>query len=287
MLAIFKREMKSYFLTPIGYISMGLFLLISGIFFAFGNLYPLNPNFSGFLSSITFIFLLVVPILTMRLFSEEYRNKTDQLIFTIPVTIPGIVLGKFLAAMTLFVLILMLTALYAVVIALHGPLDTRETVSAYIGFILMGSVFISIGLFISATTENQVSSALGTFGALLVLWFMDMIRTAVPAGQGAGMFFASVLAIALAVWIYSYTRNIYLAAVVFAFMIIILLIAVFTRQDVFIGFIGKVLGWISPVERYRSFAMGVIRINGVIYYLSLTGCFLFLTVRLIDRKRWA
>lgn len=159
MLAIYKRELKAYFQTPIGYIFMSLFLLISGILFTLGNVFEQSPSFAGFLSSILFIFLLAIPILTTRLLSDDLRTKTDQLLLTSPVRITEVVLGKYFAAMTIFFITIALTGFYAMVLSFHGDIDGWETLGSYIGFILLGCSFISIGLFISATTENQMIAA--------------------------------------------------------------------------------------------------------------------------------
>ncbi|MCL2319219.1 MAG: ABC transporter permease subunit, partial [Treponema sp.] len=131
MLAIFKREIKAYFLTPIGYLYMGLFLLLTGIFYTFNNLFSQSSQFTGFLGSILFIYLFAIPLLTMRLFSEEKRQKTDQLLLTSPVSITGIVCGKFLAAMAVYCGTLLVTVAYAVVIAVYGDLQTWETLGSY------------------------------------------------------------------------------------------------------------------------------------------------------------
>ena len=122
MFAIFKREIKAYFLTPIGYLYMGLFLLLTGIFFTFNNILSQNSQYVGFLGSMLFIYLFAVPLLTMRLFSEEKRQKTDQLLLTSPVSITGIVCGKYLAALAVYCGTLLVTVAYTVVIAVYGDL---------------------------------------------------------------------------------------------------------------------------------------------------------------------
>lgn len=176
MLAIFKRELRAYFMSPTGYIFMSLFLLVGGVLFAFGNLVALSSQYTGFLGSILFMFLLAVPVLTMRLFTDEMRMRTDQLLLTSPVRISEIVLGKYLAALVVFAITMVITIFYAVLIAIFGELDAWATVGGYIGFLLVGCAFISIGMFVSATTENQVIAAIVTFAALLLSWIMDAIQ---------------------------------------------------------------------------------------------------------------
>ena len=174
MFAVFKREFKTYFQTVIGYIFMAIFLLVAGIFFVYGNIYGRDPNFTNFLGGIIFVFLLSIPVLTMRLMTDDIRMKTDILLISNPLKIIDIVLGKYLAAITLFIVTLAVTATYAIVMSFHGEVDTWETVGGYIGFILLGCSFISIGLFVSSLTENQVVAFIITFAALLISWFTGL-----------------------------------------------------------------------------------------------------------------
>jgi ABC-2 type transport system permease protein len=286
MFAILKRELKTYFQNPTGYIFMGLFLLIAGIFFATQILLPKSARFAPFLSSIAFVFLLVVPILTMRLMTDEKRMNTDQLLLTAPLKIGDIVLGKFLAAAAFFGITLLITVIYPIIIELHGSLDTWETVGAYIGFLLLGCSFISVGLFVSATTENQVTAGIITFGALLLVWIMDFLKSAVPTDEIAGIIFAAVIVLAAVVWMYFSTKHILLSIGVGLAGGVVILLVFLLKEDFFVGFIGEVLGWLSPVDRYQDFSMGILKLDSIVYYLSFSAFFLFLTVRLIDKKRW-
>jgi ABC-2 type transport system permease protein len=178
--AIFKREMQAYFLTPMGYIYMGLFLSVSAVYFVLRNISTLSSQFTGFLASILFIYTFTIPILTMRLFSEEKRQKTDQLLLTSPVTLTGIVLGKFLAAFVCYAMSLVLTLGYALLIAFRGQLLVPETAGAYIGFLFLGGTYIALGLLVSAATENQVTAAIVSFFVLLVVQLWDTISNLAP-----------------------------------------------------------------------------------------------------------
>lgn len=285
--AIFKRELASYFLTPIGYIFMSLFLLISGILFSIGNLFQLSPSFSGFLSSILFIFLLAVPVLTMRLMTDELRQRTDQLLLTSPVKITEIVLGKYFAAVVVFLITILITVIYAVVMSFHGEIDGWESFGSYIGFILLGCSFIAIGLFISATTENQVVAAIVTFCALLVSWIMDFIQQGVPSDPTAGFVFLAAAIVGICVWIYLATKNLVIPIALCVLGAAAALIVFLVAKEQYVGFIGKVLEWLSLVKRYDSFPRGLLRLDSVVYYISVSAFFVFLTVRLIEKKRWS
>ena len=286
MLAIFKRELKAYFLTPIGYLFMGLFLLLSGVFYFFSNLLSSRSQFSGFLGSILLIYLFAIPLLTMRLFSEEKRQKTDQLLLTSPVSLTGIVVGKFLAALTVYCGTLVVTALYAIVIAVYGDLQTWETLGSYTGFIFLGASYISVGIFVSAATENQLTAALVSFFALMFIWLIDPVSQMIPSDTRTGVISAAVLLAAVVFFIYLNTRNwvIVLGAAVLGGLAIGGFFLF--KRDVFFGFIRKFLGWFSLNRRYDSFTMGLLKFDSLLYYASFSSLFLFLTVRLIEKRRW-
>jgi ABC-2 type transport system permease protein len=286
MFAIFKREIRAYFLTPIGYLYMGLFLLLTGIFFTFSNIFSQRSEFTGFLGSILIIYLFGIPLLTMRLFSEEKRQKTDQLLLTSPVSITGIVCGKFLAALAVYCGTLLVTAMYGVVIALYGDLQAWETLGSYTGFIFLGACYISVGIFVSAGTENQFTAALVSFFTLLIIMIIDSIAQVVPSDTRAGIISAAVLLGALALFLFFNTRN--WAIVLGAVILGGLTIGGFYlfKRDVFFGFIQKFLGWFSLNRRYQSFSLGLLKFDSLLYYASFAGLFLFLTVRLIEKRRW-
>ena len=286
MLAIFKRELKAYFLTPIGYFYMGIFLLLTGIFFFFDNILSGRSHFTGFLGSLLMIFLFAVPLLTMRLFSEEKRQKTDQLLLTSPVSITGIVCGKFLAAMAVFCATLLITVSYALVIAVYGDLLVWETLGSYIGFIFLGACYIALGIFISAITENQLTAAFATFFTLMLIWMIDPISRVVPTDTRSGIISAVVLLALLIIFIFFSTHNwaISLGATIMGG----LTIGGFYlfNQSIFFGFIRNLMGWFSLNSRYDAFSMGLLKFDDLLYYASFASLFLFLTIRLIEKRRW-
>ena len=177
MKAIFSREIRAYFTTPVGYIFIGMFLVASGFMFAYVNLLNRSPRLDGVLSNLIPIFMFLIPILTMRLLSEERNMKTDQILITSPVSVWEIVLGKYFAAVCVYLITLALTLIYLVVIGIHGKPAYAEILCSYVGFSLLGMCFISVGVFISSLTENQAVAAVTTFIILLVLYIMDWLTT--------------------------------------------------------------------------------------------------------------
>lgn len=187
MKSILSREIRAYFNTPVGYIFIGMFLAVSGYLFAIANLLGKSPNLGYVLSNMQIIFLFIIPILTMRLLSEEKNSKTDQLLLTSPVSVSDIVLGKFFAASAVYLLTLAITLLYLIVIAIHGNPAYGEIFCNYIGFTLLGVSFISVGLFISSLTQNQAIAAISTFAALLLLYAAELARSVVSSSIVIGI----------------------------------------------------------------------------------------------------
>jgi ABC-2 type transport system permease protein len=288
MWAIFQRELRTYFTTPIGYIFVGFFLLIAGIFFALTNIMGAAPDFKSVLGSLLFIFLIVVPVLTMRLLSEEARFRTDQLLLSSPVSITGIVLGKYLAAVGVFLATLAVTFSYPLIMSFYsmGRLAVWEIVGGYIGFFLLGASFIAVGLFISSLTENPFIAAVETFGALLFMWIIDWIQPSLPADSGSGLVLLAASAAGLAALIYFSTRSLPVVALAAAAMTAALAISYAMVRSWYQGVIARLLDWFSLVRRFQDFGLGILSLSPVVYYLSFSAAFVFLTVRVIAKRRW-
>ncbi|MDO4740349.1 MAG: ABC transporter permease [Eubacteriales bacterium] len=177
MLAIWKREFQNYFLTPIGYVFMAVFLLAGGIFFLLYNVIAATNSLSTMFGNLSYLFMMIVPVLTMKLLAEEKRTKTDQLLLTSPLSITSIVCGKFLAAVSVFALSLLGTAFCIIVIVTYGKAYWGLIFSNYLGYFLMGCTYIAIGVFMSAVTENQVSAAVLTFGVNLGVQIIESVAS--------------------------------------------------------------------------------------------------------------
>ncbi len=234
MSAIFRREFKSFFTNPIGYIVLAVMFCASGLFFFVYNMVSGLASLSYVYSNLFTIVLLVIPFLTMRLFSEEKRQKTDQALLTAPTGLTGIVLGKFFAALALFALSLSITLVYAVVIALKVTPDWLVLVGNLLGLLLVGGLAIAIGLLISALTESQVIAALGTLAVSVLLLFIDMVASVFSA----------------------------------------------------IPWLHDAISFLSVNNRYSSFTVGLIEYDNILFFLSLQALFIFITVRVLDSKRW-
>ncbi|MBU3170736.1 ABC transporter permease [Clostridium estertheticum] len=287
MLAVFLKEFRSYFTSAIGYIFIGTFLLITGIFFTMYNLLAASPTYNNTLQSLITIFLFIIPILTMKIISEETKTKTDQLLFTSPLKIRDIILGKYFAAVAIFTISLLITVLYPLILSMFGTVSPSEIFTGYIGMFLLGATLISIGLFVSSLTENQVTSAVISFGVLLFIFLIDSIEQALPSTRISSIIFVLVMVGIFAFGVYFSTKNIYAASGTAVAGIIITIGIYLSKKELFDGMIQKVFQWFSLIKRYDLFSQGILSLNSVVYYLSFIVAFVFLTIRMVDKRRWS
>lgn len=192
MKAIYKRELKSYFQSMIGYVFIAVLALFVGIYFLAYNLNGGYPYFSYCLYGVLFIFLIIVPILTMKCFAEERKSKSDQLLLTSPVSLTGIVVGKYLAMVTVFLIPMLLFCFYPLVIEMSGTAYLKADYMAMFAFFLLGCVYISIGMFLSALTESQIIAAISTFGVLMILHLWNGIISLLPSNT-VGTFLSGIM----------------------------------------------------------------------------------------------
>ncbi len=179
MLSIWKRELQGYFYTPVGYVFMGVFLTLSSVMFFLTIMQSRSSDLLSFIGTMSYLWMLLCPVLTMRLLAEEKQKRTDQLLLTSPVSLPGIVLGKYLAAVTVMALAVLLTGLFVAIVAIYGKVYPGELMAGYLGFVLQGCAFIALDLFISGCTSNQVTAVVAAFGANFVLWMLDLLQSAI------------------------------------------------------------------------------------------------------------
>ncbi len=191
MFSIWKRELQGYFFTAVGYVFMGVFLAVSAALFYSQIMAQRSSDLLTFIGQMSYLWMLLSPILTMRLLAEERQKRTDQLLLTSPVSLPGVVLGKYLAAVTVMLLTVAATLLFVLVIAIYGQVYPGELLVGYLGFILQGCAIIALDLFLSGCASNQVTAAVLAFGANFVLWILDLLSlSASPVLSGALDFFS-------------------------------------------------------------------------------------------------
>lgn len=246
MFAIFKKELRGYFINPIGYIYLGVFLVAAALICAFTTIQIGSYNTSSYFQYLIFVFVVLIPLLTMRLFSEERKTRTEQLLLTSPVSLTGMVFGKYLAATALFLIGVLVSCInffplvsYAISESAAATADTHigpiggQVIGCLVGIILVGAAFIAIGMFVSALTESQLAAAVISIAALFGSVLVGVISASIDS-QGVRM----------------------------------------------------VLNWISLLSRFDTFAMGMFDFSAILYYVSIAGIFIFLTVRVYDKRRW-
>lgn len=234
MSAIYKRELRAYFVTPIGYVCLAIFLAASGFLFSMTTLLSQTTDTSTYFVFSLFLLIIVCSLLTMRLFSEEKKLRTEQLLMTAPISITSMVTAKFFAAETVFLVGLLLTSLNVIPLYLYAEPYTAQIVGNYVALFLVGSAFIAIGLFMSSLTENQLAAAVATIGVLLFLLIMSF-------------------------------ANSYIDLYAFRY----------------------VIDWLSVYARYQNFTQGIFDYNALLYYASICFVFVYLTIRIYERRRWA
>ena len=286
MTAIYKKEMRAYFTQMIGYVFLAFLLLLFGLWFTFYNVYGTNGNFQIVLSNVTVFFFILIPVLTMRLFSEEARQKTDQLLFTSPLSVASIVLGKYFAALSLFLLGVAVTVILPFLLRNYGDLPVSQITGAYLGFILLGAACIAIGVFISVLTENQLIAAVGTMAAVFIMFLIDVIAVSMPTTTVASLIFVLLIIAAVAgIW-YNSTRKI-LAAVIVGLLGLGVAVGLYLYNDlIYDGIIVRTLLWFSIYTRFNYFIRGILRVSDIVYYISFSALFICLTANVIEKRRW-
>lgn len=288
MKAIYKREVASYFNTVIGFVFIAILVGFIGIYFLAYNLAGGYPYFSYSLGSVLFIFMLAIPILTMRSFSDERKSKTDQLLLTAPVGISSIVLGKYLAMITVFAIPVCISILCPIIIEFKGDGFLLVDMATIFAFFLLGSVYIAIGMFISSLTESQIISAVGTFGILLLLYLWPNLIEFLPATASMNMIGILCIITIVVCIIYAITKNWVVSIGLEVVCVLILVITYFVNQDIFEHRLSLIFSNISFIDTFESFAYNqIFDIGGIIYYLSIIGLFIYLTIQSIQKRRWS
>ncbi len=290
--AIFRREVLSYFTSPIGYIFLAAFYACSAVSFANVSLNYGSTQLDGVFGEIMIILIVLIPILTMRTLSEEKKNKTDQCLLTAPVSLWGIVLGKFLAAFLIYILGVAITIVYAIVVSAYAAPDWTVILGNVTGLALLGAAFIAVGMFCSSFTENQVVSAVVSFIVMVALYLFTTIGNVIPIDFIENImpgFSNLARAIIVAVVIIAVGTVVYFvagrkASTVLITVAIALVLGLFTYAG---DNLPDVFARLSFWERYYGFTYGLFDLSNVLFFVSAAAVFLFLSVRVLEKRRWS
>jgi ABC-2 type transport system permease protein len=238
------------------------------------------------LGNVTIIFLIAVPILTMRLISEEKKQKTDQLLFTAPVRTWEIVVGKYLAALTLFGISLLIIALFPVITSMFGTVNWAMTLTGFLGTFLLGAGLIAIGLLVSCVTEHQMVAAVLSFAVFLVMFMLPYITDMFPSSSIFTMILLIAAAFLLAWMFYSETKDM-IITVISGLIPIVAIIAVYVwKSELYDNGLANIISWLSLMDRFNNFINGVLNASSVVYYLSFIVVSLFVGTQILEHRRW-
>ncbi len=234
MFAIMKRELLSYFTSPLGYVFIAVFYLFSGIFLFLFTLTSQSADMSYVYTGMFFVMLIMIPILTMRLMAEENKQKTDQLLLTSPVSLPRLVMGKFLSAFAILLICMLIFLVYGIVLSCFASVNWAVILGNIVGMLLLGALCVSAGLFVSTLTENQMIAAVGSIGLNIAFILVDSFASVMPT-----------------------------------------------------KFLQEVIYSLSFFSRYNEFTIGIFSLSNIFFFASVAFIFLFLTVRVLEKRRWS
>lgn len=286
MTAVYKRELRSYLTSMVGYLFIFFILVLTGIYFSAYQLTASYPKFEYTLNAVTFAFLIGVPILTMRVLAEERKQKTDQLLLTAPISVGNIVIGKYLALITIYAIPMLVICTYPLIMSKFGTVSFASAYTAILGFFLLGCANIAIGVFMSALTENQVIAAVLTFVLLFAFYMMNGISSFFSQTSMSTCVTFGLLILAAAIIIYTMIKNVLISAVIGAAGEIVLVILYMVKSSIFQGGIQKVLEVFNLSGHFENFTSEIFDIKGIIYFLSVIAVCLFLTAQSILKRRW-
>lgn len=287
MIAVYKKEVRGFLTSMTGYVFIAFLLAVCGIYMTAYHLQAAYPYFSYTLQAITFVFLIAVPILTMRVLAEERRQKTDQLLLTSPLSVTEIILGKYLALVSIYAIPVILMGFYPLILAQFGQISFPETYVALLGFFFMGCTFLSIGLYLSSVTESQVIAAVLTFLLLFVCYVIDGIASFFPETAMASCLTLAADCLLLALLIFLMTGQALIALITGCILELVLLVIYLVRSSLFEGLIQNILGIFDLTGHFSEFSVGILDLNAAVYYLSVIGVCLFLTVQSVQKRRWS
>ena len=287
MTAIYKREMHSYFYGMTGYVFSAFLLVFAGIFTMIYNLKAGYPNFEYVVSNLGLVLFVAIPILTMRTIAEERRQKTDQLLYALPLGMTKIVLGKYLAVLTTAALPCLVMCLYPLMLSSFGSVEMRTALGAILGFFLMSAALASIGMFISSLCENQAVAAGVTCAVMLLLYSMADLAGYVPDSPAASLLALAIVVLLLSAAVRFMTKSRAAAIIFGALGIAALTAAYLLYQDSFSGLFGKIADSLSVFERFYTIIDGIFDLTAVVYFISVSCVALFLTVQTMEKRRWS
>ena len=288
MLAIYKRELKSYFQSMVGPVFVAFLIAFTGIYFMAYNMTAGYPYFSYTLSGSLIVFIVGIPLITMRSFSEERKNKTDQLLLTAPVSLGQVVLGKYLAMVTVIAVPNVIFCIFPLIIKSQGTAYLTVDYLSILVFFLLGCVYAAIGMFLSALTESQIIAFISTFGILLILYLWDGILSMLPGSAVSGLVGVLILMAVVVVYIWRMTDNMVLSGGIGTAGVIAAVVVYAVKSEIYENLLSNLLGKMAIANVFTGITSNnIVDVTGIALYLSLIAVFVFLMVQAIQKRRWS
>lgn len=286
MIAVFKHELKSYFHSLTAYIFGAFLLAFVGIGAMMYNIQASVSNFEYVLSFSSIIFVIIVPILTMRVIAEERKQKTDQLLYSLPLNTFDVVMGKYLALLVVFLIPLAIICLYPLIFSQFGDVYLLTSYGSILAFFVMGAALLAIGVFISSLTDNQgFAAGIGIAVILLNYYSVSLAEYVSSTAMGSAIVLC-VFSVILGFVVYHLTKNDTLSYGVVIVLILGICITYRINNSLFEGLIPDIMSKLSLFKRFTTFVNGVFDMNAIVYYLSVIVFFLFLSVQSLEKRRY-
>lgn len=287
MRAVFRHELSSYFTGLTAYVFTAFVLLFGGIYIMSYNLNAGITDFQYVVGSVSFVFLLIMPILSMRVLAEEKRQKTDQLLYSLPITMTQVVLGKYFAQLVVLLVPVAVMGIYPLILSAFGNIYYPAAYGSLIGFYFLGAALLAIGMFISSLTESQPVAAGLCFVVMLLNYFIASLADFVPSSAAASFAAFSLVAALVCLVFYLMTKSGFGAAAIFVAAEGALTVVFIVNSTAFEGAFGDMMEKLSLFEQFYRFVDGVFDVRGIVYFLSVVGVFLFLSVQSMEKRRWS
>ena len=286
MTAVFKHELRSYFHSLTAYVFGAFLLAFVGIGAMLYNIQAAVSNFEYVLSFGSLIFVVIVPVLTMRTIAEERRQKTDQLLYALPVTTVQVILGKYLALLVLYLIPLVIISVYPLIFAQFGEVYLPTSYSSILAFFILGAALLALGMFISSLTENQGLAA-GVGVAVILFNYYSVSLSEYVGSSAIGTAGALIVLILVLGFVIRFvTRNENLAYGVCCVLIAVVAVVYFADNTALEGLLPELMKKLSLFERFNTFVNGIFDMTSIVFYLSVTAFFLFLSVQSLEKRRY-
>ena len=286
MIAVLKHELRNYFHSFSAYVFGAFLLAIVGIGAMLYNLQAAVSNFEYVLSFGTIIFVVIVPILTMRVIAEERKQKTDQLLYSLPISTVKVILGKYLALLVIYLIPLAIISIYPLIFAQFGDVYLPTSYGSLVAIFIMGAALVALGVFISSLTDNQGLAAGIGIAVILFNYYSVSLSEYVSSTAFGSAIALSVLALLIGVIIRYLTRNEQLASGISLILLAVITATYFLNPTAFEGLLPNIMRQLSLFDRFNTFVSGVFDLTAIFYYVSVIVFFLFLSVQSLEKRRY-